>query len=131
MKTLDLLLKLDQSKIKRPCKDVVIKRLTELSGEDVVFACQAIAADKMAEIQEMVIDVETQDFDVSEMQVLTVLAGVVDPDFKSKELLEKFGAPTPKELAQKLLLPGEITNLYNVISELSGYGKDAVAEVKK
>ena len=64
------------------------------------------------------------------MQIMTVLAGVKEPNLKNKELMEKFNAPTPKELLQKLLLSGEITNLYNVISELSGYGPDSVAEVK-
>ena len=78
----------------------------------------------------MVLDVKTQQIDVQEMQIMTVLAGVKEPDLKDKKLLEKFNAPTPKELLQKLLLSGEITNLYNVISELSGYGPDSVAEIK-
>jgi len=130
MNTLDLLLKLDESKIKKPTKQVEIKRLSEILGEKVVFTCQAVTANKMAEIQEMVLDVKTQQIDVQEMQIMTVLAGVKEPNLKSKELMEKFNVPTPKELLQKLLLSGEITNLYNVISELSGYGPDSVAEVK-
>lgn len=130
MNTLDLLLKLDESKIKKPTKQVEIRRLSEALGEKVVFTCQAVTANKMAEIQEMVLDVKTQQIDVQEMQIMTVLAGVKEPNLKNKELMEKFNAPTPKELLQKLLLSGEITNLYNVISELSGYGPDSVAEVK-
>lgn len=130
MTTLDLLLKLDESKIKKPTKKVEIKRLSEILGEKVIFTCEAVSAARMAEIQEMALDVENQQIDVQEMQLMTVLAGVKEPDLKNKELLEKFHAPTPKELLQKLLLAGEITNLYNVISELSGFNKDAVAEVK-
>lgn len=130
MSALDLLLKMDESKIKKPTKEVEIKRLSEAVGEKVVFVCEAISPNKMAEIQEMVLDVKTQQVDVQEMQVLTVLAGTKEPNLKSKELMEKFHVPTPKELLLKLLLPGEITSLYNVISELSGFGPDAVAEVK-
>lgn len=130
MNTLDLLLKLDESKIKKPTKQVEIRRLSEALGEKVIFTCQAVTANKMAEIQEMVLDVKTQQIDVQEMQIMTVLAGVKEPDLKDKKLLEKFNAPTPKELLQKLLLSGEITNLYNVISELSGYGPNSVAEIK-
>lgn len=130
MSALDLLLKLDESKIKKPIKQVEIKRLSEAAGEKVIFVCEAVSANKMAEIQEMVLDVKSQQIDVQEMQLMTVLAGVREPNLKSKELLEKFHAPTPKELLQKLLLSGEITNLYNVISELSGYGPDSVEEVK-
>jgi len=130
MSTLDLLLKMDETKIKKPTKGVEIRRLSEVAGEKVVFVCEAVTHNKMAEIQEMAFDIKSQQMDIQEMQVMTVLAGVKEPNFKSKELLEKFHAPTPKELVQKLLLPGEITNLYNVISELSGFGSDAVAEVK-
>lgn len=130
MNTLDLLLKLDESKIKKPTKQVEIRRLSEALGEKVIFTCQAVTANKMAEIQEMVLDVKTQQIDVQEMQIMTVLAGVKEPDLKDKKLLEKFNAPTPKELLQKLLLSGEITNLYNVISELSGYGPNSVTEIK-
>lgn len=130
MNTLDLLLKLDESKIKKPTKQVEIRRLSEALGEKVIFTCQAVTANKMAEIQEMVLDVKTQQIDVQEMQIMTVLAGVKEPNLKDKKLLEKFNAPTPKELLQKLLLSGEITNLYNVISELSGYGPNSVAEIK-
>ena len=55
MNTLDLLLKLDESKIKKPTKQVEIRRLSEVLGEKVVFTCQAVTANKMAEIQEMVL----------------------------------------------------------------------------
>jgi hypothetical protein len=130
MGTLDLLLKLDQTKLKRPTKEVEIKRLSAITDEKVVFVCEALTADEMAGIQEMVLDVKGQDVDVSEMQVLTVLAGVKEPSFKDQKLLSYYNAPTPKELLRKLLLPGEIAALYNNISELSGYGDGAVQEVK-
>lgn len=130
MSTLDLLLKLDQSKLKRPTREVEVKRLSSLAGEKVVFICEALTADEMTGIQEMVLDIKGQDVDVSEMQVLTVLAGVKEPSFKDKNLLDYYNVPTPKELLQKLLLPGEIASLYNNISDLSGYGEDAVQEVK-
>lgn len=129
-KTLDLLLKLDQSKLKRPTREVEIKRLSDLTGEKVVFVCEALTADEMVGIQEMVLDVKGQDVDVSELQVLAVLAGIKEPDLKEQKLLSYYNAPTPKELLRKLLLPGEIAALYNNISELSGYGDGAVQEVK-
>jgi len=129
-KTLDLLLKLDQSKLKRPTREVEIKRLSDLTGEKVVFVCEALTADEMGGIQEMVLDVKKQDVDVPEMQVLTVLAGVKEPNLKDKDLLGCYNVPTPKELLRKLLLPGEIAALYQTISDLSGYGEGAVREVK-
>lgn len=130
MSTLDLLLKLDQSKLKKPTREVEVKRLSELTGEKVVFVCEALTADEMGGIQDIVLDIKGQDVDVSEMQTLTVLAGVKEPNLKDKNLLDHYNAPTPKILLQKLLLPGEIAGLYNTISNLSGYGEGAVEEVK-
>lgn len=131
---LDLLLNLDEEKIKnRPSKKVKIARLSEVSGSEVIFTCQAVSAERMKNIEENAIKYNTSgqpDIDVNEVQLFTVLEGVKDPDLKNKELREKFGALNPKELVMKLLLPGEITRLYNVISELSGYGDNAVEEVK-
>jgi len=128
--TLDMLLKLDRSKIKKPEKSVEIKRLSELSGSPVIFICEAVMPDKMQEIQDMVLDVKAQNVDVNEMQLLTILAGVKEPSLKDKDLMDKFGVPTPKELILKLFLPGEISNLYGIISGLSGYGADSVTEIK-
>jgi len=128
--TLDLLLQVDEAKLIKPRREVEIKRLSESVGQKVVFTCEAITPAKMAEIQEMVMDVRKQEVDIPEMQLMTVLAGVKEPNLKSNELLDKFKAPTPKELLLRLLLPGEIQSLYNIISELSGYGEKAVEEVK-
>lgn len=130
MSALDLLLKLDQTKLKRPTKEVEVKRLSSLTGEKVIFICEALTADEMAGIQEMVLDVKKQDVDVSEMQILSLLAGVKEPNLKDQKLLSFYSVPTPKELIKKLLLPGEIAALYNNISELSGFGDGAVEEVK-
>lgn len=130
MSTLDLLLKIDEAKIKKPTRRVEIKRLSELVGEKVVFTCEAVTHDRLTEIQEMSVDYKTQEADISELQIQTVLSGIKEPDLKNKELMEKFKAHTPKELLKKMLLTGEITNLYNVISELSGFGAGAVEEIK-
>ena len=44
--------------------------------------------------------------------------------------MQKFKASTPKELVRKLLLSGEIANIYAEISSLTGFGEGAVKEVK-
>lgn len=129
---LNLLLSADLTKIKVPEKKVKIERLSEDLGVDVIFTCRAIAPDKMEEIQENAMRVVNgePDLDVTEMQIFTVIEGVKDPNLKDKELREKFNALTPKELVNKLLLPGEISRLYRIISDLSGFGDKAVTEVK-
>ena len=44
--------------------------------------------------------------------------------------MAKFKATTPKELVRKLLLSGEIANIYGEIASLSGFGEGSVKEVK-
>lgn len=132
--TLDLLLKSDLTKIKKPTKEVELKRLSEILEDTVIFKCEALDAERFNEIQENALHInekgEFENINTSEMQIFTILEGVKEPNLKSKELLEKFGAITPKELIKSLLLPGEISNLYNIISELSGFNKDTVVEIK-
>jgi hypothetical protein len=128
--TLDLLLNIDKSKLVRPTKEVEIKRLSAIAGEPVVFKIQALTLDEEQEIRE----IATKGDDVNEVNVriFTVLKGVVSPDLKDSNLLKTYGATTPKELLEKniLLQSGEIAHLYNQISALSGYGEDAVTDIK-
>lgn len=130
MNTLDLLLGMDEAKLKKPVKEVEIKRLSEITGQKTIFSIEAISPIKMEEIQDFSIDMKTKNINVGEMQILTVIEGIKDPNLKSKELMEKFQVYTPKDLIRKILLPGEILTLYNMIGELSGFDGGAVEEVK-
>jgi hypothetical protein len=131
--SLDLLLKLNPEQMSRPSKKIEMKRLSQVLGEKVIFTCQAIYSDKFAEIQEQAVKIgngQIENIDTGEIQTFTVLEGVKEPNLKSKELREKFNCPTPKELVKNLLLPGELTQLYNIISDLSGFGSNTVEEIK-
>jgi hypothetical protein len=62
---------------------------------------------------------------------MCVLNGTQDPNLKDKQLLELYEAVTPEDLLNgTFLLPGEVSQLFNAIQELSGFGAAAVAEVK-
>ena len=84
----------------------------------------------------MSIDVKGKDadIDITQLQLFTVIEGVVDPTgapmFKNKELISKFKVSTPKDLVRAILLSGEIAKIYGEISELAGFGDNAVKEVK-
>nr|WP_312578342.1 XkdN-like protein [Sedimentibacter sp.] len=123
MNVLDMLLNIDSNKIKNPAKEMEITRLSELTGQKVVFKLEGVDMAKYAQIAE-------QSKEVADIRLFTVLEGVREPNLKSNELCEKYNAITPKEVLVKLLLPGEINTLYEGISELSGFNKDAVVEVK-
>ncbi|UWG96398.1 hypothetical protein LPY66_16075 [Dehalobacter sp. DCM] len=133
MNTLELLLKADTDQFKLPTRKVEIPRLSELFGGQAVFTCQALSPSKYNEIQEAAANFmngQIQGIDMGEVQMDTVLAGVIDPNLKDKELMAHFKVPTPAELIKKMLLPGEIVMLFNVISEISGFGDDVVKEIK-
>lgn len=131
MNTLDLLLKADMEKFKLPTKKVEIPRLSTLFNGQAIFTCRALSSSKYSEIQEAAnFDGGNQEINVGEIQMMTVLAGVIEPNFRDKELMEHFKTPTPAELVKKLLLPGEIVTLFNVISDISGFGDDVIKEIK-
>ena len=133
---LDLLLGSDIGEIKLPTKQIEITRLSEIYGAPFVVTCKALTPDKYEEVQDMAVNVQNKDvdLDINLLQLFVVIEGVCDanenPMFKNKDLMNKFKVPTPKEMVRKLLLSGEITNLYGEISVLSGFGEDAITEVK-
>lgn len=134
---IDLLLAAEDSKFERPFKEVEIKRLTEVLGQKFIVRCEAVSVAKYEEIQEQTMKFDDDgkpDLNINDMQVFTIMEGVIDGEgkrlFSNKELQKKFGAPTPKELVRKLLLSGEISKIYSTISDLSGFKKGSVEEIK-
>ena len=137
MSLIDKLLQMDKGKLlNMPTREVEMPRLSELTGEPFKVKCRAIDGERYADIQRSAIDLNKKgglrNINLYEMQVLTVIDGVVEPSLKDERLLGYFGCVTPKDLVKKLFLAGEIAELSNVITELSGYDKsDDEEEVKK
>ena len=55
---------------------------------------------------------------------------LVEPNLKNKELQKHFGVATPKDLAEKLFLGGEIVDLADTVRSLSGYSEETDDDVK-
>lgn len=133
---LDLLLGSDIGEIKLPTKQMEIIRLSGVFGAPFIITVSALSPDRYEEVQDMAVSIKGKDADieVSLLQVLVVMEGVMDPNgkpmFKNKDLMAKFKASTPKELVRKIFLSGEIANIYGEIASLSGFGEGAVKEVK-
>ena len=133
---LDLLLGSDIGEIKLPTKEMEILRLSHVYGKPFVITVSALSPDRYEEVQDMAVSIKGKDADIeiSMLQILVVLEGVLDPTgkplFKNKDLMAKFKVKTPKELIRKMLLSGEIANIYQVVSDLSGFGDEATKEVK-
>lgn len=137
MSLIDKLLQMDKAKLmEMPTKELEMPRLSEMLGEEFKVKCKAIDGERYADIQRSAIDLNNKgglrNINLYEMQVLTVIDGVIEPSLKDERLLAYFGCVTPKELVKKLFLAGEIAELSNVITELSGYDKtEDEEEVKK
>lgn len=96
-------------------KDIRIKRLSDICGEDVIFKVKEISYNKIREIQKM------NDGDNGEMELAIVLEGVIEPKLRDSAFMDKYGCPTPIEAITKMLSAGEISDISRTIERLSGY----------
>jgi hypothetical protein len=134
--TLSLLLGADRGKLRiMPSKEINITRLSELVGQPVIFTIRALTGEEFQEAQQSAMSIskrgEVEDLDSRMLQIMCVLNGTQEPNLKDKQLLDLYEAATPDQLLNgAFLLPGEVSQLFNAIQELSGFGSDAVEEVK-
>ena len=74
---------------------------------------------------------KTSNFDRFKYSHSLVVAGTVDPDFKSKEVCDHFGVIDPQLVPGLMLYAGEYQRLADAIAELSGIGNDDIEEQAK
>lgn len=135
MDVMEILLSADEKLIEKlPEKEVEVIRLSEICNGPVIFRLRALPYSRVAEIKSAAAEGD-ESAEKADLHIL--LAGTVSPNLKSKELREKFSAPTPAELAKRMLLAGEIADLAGEIERLSGYRRltikdvSATGEIKK
>ncbi len=130
--TLSLLLNSKKDLMELPRETVEIHRLSEKFGEKVEFVIRALNNKEFKSIQDLAIkfDKKEADVDTSLIQTMILVEGIVEPSFKDKEFRETYEVATPIDLLEKVLLPGEILQLYNKISELSGFGDNSIVNIK-
>lgn len=127
MSILDLLLETDIDKLQNNnSKNYEIKRLSKILGEKFIVTCTLLTNEQMMHIAE----ISKTNIDIKLNAVLEACK-IEGKKLNNEELMKKFNVVSAKELISKLFLPGEVYELYNIINDLSGYGKDAVKEVKK
>lgn len=139
MNLAEALLAVDAGKIKeRATKEIEIPRLSKLMGEPFVIQLRQIPTKRMQEIQDMALSIDKngklEKVKTNEMQLMMICDGIANKEFDDREVLKRFGAATRKDLFQTLFNAGEISGIYKKVSDLCGYGdeavKDKVDEVK-
>lgn len=126
MSVLDLLLEADPKKLElKFSKQYEVKRLSMKIGGPFIVICSPLTNEQLKHVSEI-------SKDNTEMKINVVLecCKIDGKKIASKELMDKFKAITPIDLIEKLLLPGEIYELYSIINNMSGYGEGVIEEIK-
>lgn len=117
-------------------KEIVIsKRFVDEAGNPVPFRIRSISQEENDAISRQSrrtrkVNGQVQSYlDSSEFSRRMVVAGTVEPDFRSKEMCEAYGVMDPLLVPGKMLLSGEYAALLSAITELSGF-TDLEDEVK-
>lgn len=127
MNLVDILLNADTNAVlAEKTEKYEVERLSKILGEKFVLTLKAIPAKRYSEIQTTAINMngKRKSVDLYKMQMLTLNEGIKEPNLAEQNLLKKFGATTPFDMYEKLFLAGEITNITNKISTLSGYSEE-------
>lgn len=122
----DLLLNGDVAKLKIEPREIKIKRLSKVFGQDATVTINAISFDRLEELRESYKD--------GMFRLMMVMEGIKGLDLDNVQLREKLSvsAQLPKsEVLKKILTPGEIDDIYLEISHMSGYNGKTVEEIKK
>lgn len=132
MNLIEKLLSVDKAKATEKAeKKIESKKLSKLVGEGTEIIIRELSGKRYNTLQAMLYDKKgnrnmnaTYDFNL-----MCCVHGVVDPCLTDKNLMEHFGAATPKDLAE-ILFGVESGNIATEIVKLSGLGEDAEEEVK-
>ena len=65
-----------------------------------------------------------REFDLIKFNELLIINNVVTPSFKDADWIRQMNVATPEALLNKVLLAGEISELADKISEISGFNLD-------
>ena len=127
---IDELLAIDLGQVEMPkcTKKIYLKKLKQ----EFEFECIALDAEKNSEIQMKAMGINNgsiDEIDMFKLKAYTVIEGCKEV-FKNKDLMKHFNCPIPLELVRKLLLDGELTELFETINNLSSYQEIEEEEIK-
>lgn len=113
-----------------PKQTVIIKRLgipitLQGLGEQVDKIEEQCTFEKKGPKGTIIKELDKELFDLS-----LLAAASVSPNWGDSRLLAKYQASSAAQVIKKVLLVGERSQLGDIVLELSGYGEDAVQEIK-
>lgn len=114
----------------------VSKRFKDEKGNILKFKIKPVSGDEFNDYQKkctsitMVGRKRSTKMDSGKFNNMIIINHVMDPDFKDKDLLKSLSVQTPEQALQKVLLAGEIIDLAERISEISGFDTDINEEIE-
>ena len=102
-----------------------IKRLSKVFGEPFIVTCSPISQKQLSYVSEAAEGTQDQS-----LYFVLECCRVEGKKFSDKAFLDWTGCLKGVEVVRKLFRMGEINKLYHKIGDMSGYGDDAVAELK-
>ena len=138
MSMIDRLLEDKEKKAaEKPVQDYEIKRWSKMYGEPCIVELHALDTQLFEEIADNAVSYtksgKVKGVNNFNAGARIVINGVFDketgkPFFKDAKLLKHFGAATPFDLVDLLLLPGEMGEIASAINKLSGVKGDDEAD---
>ena len=95
----------------------VIKSISEAENKAIRKTCQKITFDKKTRQKQI-------DTDADLYNSRLVVACCVDPNFKDADFQEKHGVRGAEDLINKILNPGQYTDLLLAVQEINGFTDD-------
>jgi hypothetical protein len=94
-----------------------VRSITEGENKAIRKTCQKVTFDKKTHQKQT-------DLDADMYNNRLVIACCVDPNFKDAELQKKYGVVGAEALVDKILNPGQFTELLLAIQDLNGFSDD-------
>jgi hypothetical protein len=117
---------------------VASKRFTDETGEPIAWKFHPITA---AENDRLIEDNTTKypgatgkqetNTDMNGYMMALLAACITYPNLKDEELQKYYGAIGADDLVSRMLLPGELTDLFKAVSQANGFENDMDRKIKK
>lgn len=101
-------------------------RFKDKDGKLLKFKIKAMGSDEFEDLRKKSMRVTTGkrrnvELDLRTFNNAIVIGFTLEPNFKDAESIKQLGCTTPEQYLNKVLLPGEISELSNQIQQLSGF----------
>ena len=114
----------------------VSARFKDKEGNLLKFKIKPMSGDEFGKYQKQCTNInfngkkKETSFDSGKFNVMCIVNHCMDPNFKESDLLKGLGVQTPEQAVSKVLLAGEIVELGNQISKISGFDTDINEEIE-